>query len=137
MGRFAVLAIAVCLGSGEVRPAPVAPIEVDLALVLAVDISTSMDTDEQRLQREGYVAAFRHSDVIRAITEGARGRISVTFVEWAGPNIQFLVVPWTIIADRKDSEGFAAALATAPLQQKPGTSISGGTFVRRHSVQSS
>lgn len=138
MGRFAVLALAVCFWSGEARPAPVAAAEdVDLALVIAVDISTSMDADEQELQRDGYVAAFRHSDVIRAIIGGARGRIAVTYVEWAGPSIHYLTVPWTVIADREDAEAFAAALAAAPLRREPGTSISsgllyaGGQFNRR------
>ena len=56
---------------------------VDVELVLAVDVSWSMDPDEQRLQRDGYVAAFRHGDVIQAIREGGWGSIAVTFVEWA------------------------------------------------------
>jgi Protein of unknown function (DUF1194) len=128
MRLLAVLALAVCFWSGEARLAPVAAVatDVDLALAIAVDISSSIDAGEQALQREGYVAAFRHSDLMRAIAGGARGRIAVTYVEWAGPTIQYLIVPWTIIAGREDAEAFAAALAAAPLRSEPGTSISGG-----------
>ena len=85
-----------------------------------------MDADELQLQRQGYIAAFRHPDVIRAIVGGARGRIAVTYVEWAGPSIHSLIVPWTVIADREDGEDFAALLAAAPLRHEAGTSISSG-----------
>jgi hypothetical protein len=99
-------------------------IDVDLELVLAVDVSRSMDRDEQELQRQGYVSAFRHPEVIRAITAGAYGQIAVTYVEWAGIGMQTLVVPWTVIAGRADSESFAARIAAAPLTGESGTSIS-------------
>jgi hypothetical protein len=124
VGRFAVLAVAVCLWSAEGHLAPASAENVDLALVLAVDISTSMDADEQQLQRDGYVAAFRHPDLLQAIASGAHGRIAVTYVEWAGRNIQYRVVPWTVIAGRDDAEAFAALLAAAPLRREAGTSIS-------------
>ena len=110
---------------------------VDLALVIAVDISASMDVDEQQLQRDGYVDAFRHPDVISAITEGPYGRISVTYVEWAGPNIHTVIVPWTVIAGRDEAEAFGSLLAATPLRRAPGTSISsallfaGSQFNRR------
>src|SRR5690349_8885886 len=72
-----------------------APVDVDLALVIAVDVSTSMDPDEQDLQRQGYVEAFRSPMVYGAIREGMTGRIAVTYVEWAGahPRFQNVVVP--------------------------------------------
>ena len=70
--------------------------EVDLELVLAVDVSRSMDIDELDVQREGYVAAFLHQDVIKAITSGPVGRIAVTYIEWAGPQSQTTVIPWTL-----------------------------------------
>jgi hypothetical protein len=125
--RLAILSIAVCVWCAGARPAPVSAAEdVDLALVLAVDISTSMDGDEQQLQRDGYVAAFRHPDLLRAIASGAHGRIAVTYVEWAGRNIQYRLVPWTVVAGRDQAEAFAAALAAAPLRREAGTSISEG-----------
>ena len=58
---------------------------VDLELVIAVDVSLSMDLDEQRLQRDGYVMAFRDPEVHKAIASGPNGRIAVTYMEWAGP----------------------------------------------------
>src|SRR5436853_4131821 len=70
--------------------------DVDLELVLAVDVSSSVDAGEQILQRRGYVAAFRDSEVIAAITSGSFGRIAVTYVEWAG-DYHKVVVPWRII----------------------------------------
>jgi hypothetical protein len=120
MGRLANLALAAACGC-----APAAAAEpVDLALVLAVDISTSMDEGEQRLQREGYVAAFRHPDVLAAIATGAHGRIAVAYVEWAGRDIHSTIVPWTVVGGPDSAEAFAAALAAAPLRQAAGTSIS-------------
>ncbi|MEE1656912.1 DUF1194 domain-containing protein [Microvirga sp. CF3062] len=103
-----------------------APIEVDLALVLAVDVSTSMDPDEQNLQRQGYVEAFRSAMVHQAVHKGTVGRIAVTYVEWAGahPRFQNVVVPWTILEKPKDSITFAERLAHAPIYRMAGTSIS-------------
>src|SRR5918994_473616 len=75
---------------------PRAATDVDLALVLAVDVSTSMDPDEQDLQRQGYVEAFRSSVVHQAVRKGTLGRIAVSYVEWAGGHrhrYQIVVVP--------------------------------------------
>ena len=77
MRRLTVLAALTLL----ISPAFAADLDVDLQLVLAVDVSRSMDVDEQRLQRDGYVAAFRHPDVLQAIADGALGRIAVSYVE--------------------------------------------------------
>jgi hypothetical protein len=107
--------------------APAAAAEpVDLQLVLAVDVSRSMDADELALQRQGYANAFRHPDVIQAIASGARGRVAVTYLEWAGPSFQATVVPWTMIGGKAEAEAFAAQIETAPLIREMGTSISGG-----------
>ena len=102
------------------------PIEVDLALVLAVDVSTSMDPDEQNLQRQGYVEAFHSPAVQEAIRAGALGRIAVTYVEWAGahPRFQSVVVPWTVLERPADGIAFADRLARAPVNRAAGTSIS-------------
>jgi len=99
---------------------------VDLELVLAVDVSMSMDADELRLQREGYAAAFRHPDVIDAIKSGLHGRISVTYVEWAGPATQQVIVPWSAIDGDETANDFALALERSPINGRRGTSISGG-----------
>ena len=100
--------------------------EVDLELVLAVDVSRSMDTDELQVQRNGYIAAFRHPDVIAAIRSGPLGRIAVTYIEWSGSEIQMTVVPWTLIDDENTAQGFAARLSASVLRPYAGTSISGG-----------
>ena len=99
---------------------------VDLELVLAVDVSRSMDMDEQTLQRDGYAAAFRHKEVIEAISSGPHGRIAVSYVEWAGPAFQTTLVPWTLIDGEASANAFADRLASAPMSREHGTSISNG-----------
>ncbi len=121
----AVMALSVAAWIAAAAPAA-AEVEVDLELVLAVDVSRSMDYDERLLQRDGYVAAFRHPEVIAAISSGLTGRIAVTYLEWAGAEQQSVVVPWRLIAGRDDAEAFADELAVAPITPQRGTSISGG-----------
>lgn len=110
--------------AGVATNAGAAP-EVDLALILAADVSRSMDVAEQSLQRDGYVKAFRHPDLVRAIESGPFGRIAVVYYEWAGPHDQSVVVPWTVIADGEDAKAFADALAARPILPEAGTSIGG------------
>ena len=98
---------------------------VDLELVLAVDVSRSMDSFEQGLQREGYVQAFRSPEVVAAITSGLSGRIAVTYMEWAGANLQNVIVPWTIIDGGESAARFADALSAQVPQRLSRTSISG------------
>ena len=100
-------------------------VEVDLELVLAVDISLSMDSEEQRLQRDGYVSAIRHPDVIAAIRDGLHGRIALTYLEWAGTASQEVLVPWSPIDGEDAAEAFAEKLAASPLHGAYRTSISG------------
>lgn len=115
------------LGALLAATAPAAAaVDVDLELVLAVDISRSMDLDEQQLQRIGYVEALRHPEVMAAIQSGAVGRIAVTYVEWAGPFHQAMVVPWAIVSSPAEADAFAARVAAAPLVRERGTSISQG-----------
>lgn len=97
---------------------------VDLELVLAVDVSMSMDFGEQKLQREGYVSALRDPQVIRAITDGALGRIALTYVEWAGSHIQSVVIPWREINSAATAEAFAAELENRQISRARRTSIS-------------
>lgn len=105
-------------------PARAADTPVDLELILAVDVSRSMDIDEQQLQRDGYVAALTHPEVIGAITKGRHGRIALTYVEWAGPDTQYTVVDWRAIDGPESARAFVAVLAQAPIQQFRFTSIS-------------
>jgi Protein of unknown function (DUF1194) len=99
--------------------------QVDLALVLAVDVSRSMDDDEQKLQREGYVEAFRSSVVHEAIRKGVLGRIAVTYMEWSGPDQQTVVVPWSVLDGPERAIAYADRLAKAPIGRIFSTSISG------------
>lgn len=122
--RFAALvALVVVAGLGGRAPAA-AQEAVDLQLVLAVDISWSMDSEEQELQREGYVAAFRDTTIQSAIISGALRRIAVTYVEWAGQGVHRVVIPWRIIASSADADRFANELAATPISRARMTSIS-------------
>lgn len=100
--------------------------EVDLELVIAADISFSISAGEQNVQRRGYGEAFLKPEVIAAITSGPLGKIAVTYVEWAGPETQFQVVPWTLIDGLDAAAGFAETLERAPIHRGGETSISMG-----------
>jgi hypothetical protein len=97
---------------------------VDLELVLAVDVSGSVDPFEARLQREGYVAALRQPQVIEAVKGGMLGRLALTYVEWAGDGFQRTVLDWTLVEDAESALAFADALAEAPLASAQWTSLS-------------
>ena len=110
---------------GGVAPAP-AQTAVDLALVLAVDASGSVDTFRFALQKRGYVAAFRHPRVLEAIRSGPNQAIAATMVQWTGPALQVQVVGWTKIGVGEIPGAFAAAIENAPRSLfGGGTSISG------------
>ena len=97
---------------------------VDLELVIAVDVSLSMDIEEQRLQRDGYVAAFRDPEIHKAIASGPNGRIAVTYLEWAGPANQQVVLPWTVVDGARAAGTLADRLEHAPISRARMTSIS-------------
>ena len=99
---------------------------VDVALVLAVDVSLSMSPDELEIQRHGYAAALADKQVIDAILDGANGRIAVTYVEWAGVHTQRIIVPWKVIASKADADAFSAKLTAEVPQSARRTSISSG-----------
>lgn len=104
-------------------PAAVAGQPVDLELALAVDVSSSIDPEEARMQRDGYVAALRHPDIVRAIENGMLGRIAVTYYEWAGDGHTRVLLDWTVIHDAASADRFAGRLEAAPLKMAPRTSI--------------
>jgi Protein of unknown function (DUF1194) len=115
------LAVATWLSNGK----PVAATEVDLALVLAVDVSFSMEPDEQDLQRQGFVEAFRSPEVHQAIRQDMLGRIAVIYVEWSGAFDQQIIVPWTVVEQPADGMAFAERLSQSPIQRMSYTSLSG------------
>jgi len=111
-----------CLGlCGPARAAE----PVDLELVLAVDISGSVDEEEARLQRSGYVAALTDPDVLKAIRSGPFGRIAIAYFEWSGPETRRLILDWTMIEDQATAAAAANKLAAARVISGMSTSISG------------
>jgi hypothetical protein len=103
-----------------------APPTTDLLLVLAVDASGSVNQSRFELQRRGYADAFRDPQVLNAIRGGSTGTIAVTMVQWTGPAMQVLAVPWTLIKDKASAYAFADAIEKAPRELfGGGTSISG------------
>jgi hypothetical protein len=87
---------------------------VDLLLVLAADVSRSIDDDEFNLQRKGYAAAITDPQVLRAITGGRHHAIAITFVEWSGAAEQNVVVDWTVVRDEEAAAAIASAILSAP-----------------------
>lgn len=98
---------------------------VDVELVLAVDVSYSMDLDELALQREGYAEAIVSKEFLQALRQGPNGRIVVTYVEWAAAGDQKIVVPWRIVDGPEAADALAAEIQKAPLRRASRTSISG------------
>ena len=101
-------------------------IPVDVELVIAVDVSYSMDPDEQALQREGYVIALTSKEFLQALRQGAHGKIAITYFEWAGQSDQKILMPWRLIDGPKSADAVAAEIARAPYRRASRTSISGG-----------
>ncbi len=99
-------------------------VPVDLELVIAVDVSGSMDAEEQAVQRAGYVEAIRHPDFIQAVASGAYQRVAVTYVEWAGSGWQATVIPWRLIDSAESARAFADQLSAEAISSYHGTSIS-------------
>ena len=101
-------------------------IPVDVELVIAVDVSYSMDPDEQALQREGYVLALTSKEFLQALRQGPHGKIAVTYFEWAGQSDQKILMPWRLIDGPEAADAVAAELSRAPYRRASRTSISGG-----------
>jgi Protein of unknown function (DUF1194) len=101
-------------------------IPVDIELIIAVDVSYSMDPDEQALQREGYVRALTSREFMQALRQGANGKIAITYFEWAGEFDQKILMSWRLIEGPESADAVAAELAAAPYRRAARTSISGG-----------
>lgn len=99
--------------------------EVDLSLALGIDISGSIDPDEAKLQRQGYVDAFRDPVIVKAILGGPNGRIAVAYFEWSDSWMQKLLIDWTLLDSEATIEAFAQKLNEAPISIARRTSISG------------
>ena len=119
------VALLILLGPGVFARSALADDRVDLLLVLAADISRSVDDRKFRLQREGYAAAIVDPRVVRAMAGGPMGRIAICFVEWAGDTDQAVVMDWTSVGNAEEAavgrqahQGRAARLHGAHLDQR-------------------
>ena len=106
-------------------------IPVDVELVIAVDVSYSMDPEEQALQREGYVQALTSREFMQALREGSHGKVAITYFEWAGEFDQKIIMPWRLIEGPESADSVAAEIARAPYRRASRTSISGGLLFAR------
>ncbi|MCC7275498.1 MAG: DUF1194 domain-containing protein [Alphaproteobacteria bacterium] len=105
--------------------AAAAPPPVDLELILAIDVSGSVDAEEARLQREGYVSAFRDPDIVAAIRSGMVGRIAVFYFEWASAHENRVVLDWHVVGDAASAAAYADRLSAMPIMRGRRTSIAG------------
>jgi Protein of unknown function (DUF1194) len=106
-------------------PARAVETNVDVELVIAVDVSYSMDPDEQVLQREGYITGLTSQEFLDALHQGMHGKIAITYFEWAGAGDQKIVVPWRLVDGPASARAFADEIAQAPYRRAYRTSISG------------
>jgi hypothetical protein len=110
------VAIVFALAAPDVRQAVAAgaPVAVDAAIVLAADVSRSIDDGEFALERRGYADAIQSQQLIDAISTGPHGAIALSYVEWAGEGEEKVVVDWAVIRNDADARAFTAALTAAP-----------------------
>ena len=102
---------------GQLSEGPNA-IAVDVELVLAVDVSYSMDPDEQALQREGYITGLTSREFMQALRSGANGKVAVTYFEWAGVFDQKIIVPWRLIEGPESADAFVSEIAARALSTR-------------------
>jgi hypothetical protein len=98
---------------------------VDVELILAVDVSYSMDMDELAIQREGYAQAIISKEFLQALKAGPNGRIAVTYFEWAASSDQKIIIPWRLIDGPETADAVAAEILKTPIRRASRTSISG------------
>src|SRR5690242_9037236 len=102
-----VIALSVAIGVCSRQPAAAEDEQVDLLLVLAADISRSVDDKKFRLQRDGYASAIADPRVVRAMQAGAFGRIAICYMEWASDQDQKVIVDWTRVGNEGEARGVA------------------------------
>jgi hypothetical protein len=100
-------------------------IPVDTELVIAVDVSYSMDPEEQSLQREGYITGITSREFMQVLRQGVHGKVAVTYFEWAGPNDQKIIMPWRLIDGPEAADAVANEIASKPYRRAARTSIAG------------
>jgi hypothetical protein len=100
-------------------------VAVDVELVLAVDVSYSMDMDELAIQREGYAQAITSKEFLQALKSGPNGKVAVTYFEWAAFTDQKIIIPWRLIDGPESADAVAAEILKTPIRRASRTSISG------------
>ena len=101
---------------------------VDVELILAVDVSYSMDMDELAIQREGYAQAIVSKEFLQALKTGPNGKISVTYFEWAASTDQKIIIPWRVIDGPETADAVANEIMKTPIRRASRTSISGAIY---------
>jgi hypothetical protein len=110
----AAIVLALTVAQAPRARAASAPVPVDAAIVLAADVSRSIDDEEFALERRGYADAIRSPQLLDAISTGPHGAIALAYVEWAGDGEERVVVDWAVIRNQNDASAFAAAITAAP-----------------------
>src|SRR6266852_886659 len=100
--------------------------QTDLLLVLAMDVSRSMDQAKFRLQRQGYAAAISNPQVLNAIRSGPHQKIALCFIDWSGGGEQKLIIDWNVIDSAASAQRFGDLIIEAPRSFNDRTSIGGG-----------
>ncbi|MCO5963681.1 DUF1194 domain-containing protein [Sinorhizobium meliloti] len=132
---FHALALLFSLIAGSTQVAA-GPVQVDVEILLAVDVSGSIDIEEAQMQRSGYVEALRHPDFISAVRGGMLGRIAIAYFEWAGVVDEQSVVNWQLIEDPGDAEEFAEKIDKPITGSRRGTSLSNAILFATASIES-
>jgi hypothetical protein len=133
MSTIRALLLLILAGAAAFPAVASAAEQVDLLLVLAADVSRSVDNDKFQLQREGYATAVSDPHVLDAIKSGRAGRIGLSYVEWSGAGSQRVVIDWTTIRNAESAKGFGDRLLEAPRSFADRTSISGAIeFAMNH-----
>ena len=127
-GRMESAVAASAMAVLAVLPTPAAPAsevtQVDLKLVIATDVSRSINAEEARIQREGTAEAFLNPEVVKAIQSGALGRVAVTMIDWSSPQFDRVVLDWTIVKDKASATALAEKIRAIPRTPGRRTSIS-------------
>ena len=127
-GRMKLALLGVLVAALATLPAPAqptGPVKVDVKLVIATDVSLSINDEEEQLEREGIAEVFLDPDVVKAIKGGALGRIAVAMLDWSSPNYDRVVLDWTFVEDEASATALAEKVRTIPRTPGTRTSISG------------
>src|ERR1700760_4612390 len=101
---------------------------VDIELVIAVDVSYSMDMDELAIQREGYAQAIVSREFLQALKSLPNGKVAITYFEWAAANDQKIIIPWRLIDGPETADAVANEIMKTPVRRASRTSISGAIY---------